>query len=288
MLKGFISFLDDYLAEAGLIGLAKASLGILAFGSVLSAAFGSGAFKAAALLITVLCALGLLAVLIRRCTGLKRRVDRSHELLTHYCDLIYGRSDHLWRVDRWQESIKVAKNGDVTGSIIVHAMTESDELHFYRLRIGANWPQPEDQRRRVRVTASTVEVDGSGGTRWDRTLNWLPDGRLEVLAHFESAPPKKGDELTLRVEFEWPGKAAPLMRFGEPDDFVVLMGRPLAHFGYRVELPAGTAVRYDPVGLKRGVDDFTLNRVEGKSHVVELVARDIAADHRVGLRLDLR
>ena len=288
MLKGFISFLDDYLAEAGLIGLAKAVLGILAFGGVLSVLFGSNAFKAATLLVCVLCTLGLLTMLISRCTGLRHRVDRCQALLTHYCDLIYDQSDYLWRVDRWEESIKVAKNGDVTGSILVQALTESDELHFCRLRIGANWPQPEKYRRRVRVTASSIEVDGAGGTRWDQTLNWLSDGRLEVLAHFRSAPPKKGDELTLRLEFEWPGKAAPLMRFGEPDEFVMTMGRPLAYFSYEVELPADVKVRYDAVGLKRGIDCFELSRPAGEPPVVRLVARDIEADRRIGMRLDLK
>lgn len=286
MLKGFISFLDDYLADVGLIGLAKATLGILAFGGVLSVLFGSSAFKAATLLITVLCTLGLLTVLITRCVRLRHLLDRYKVLLTYYCNMLYDQTEHLWRIDRWDESIKIDTNGDVVGSILVHALVESDQLPFFRLRIGANWSQPEKVRRLVRVTASSIEVDGAGGTRWDRTLNWLPDGRLEVLAHFKFAAPKKGDQLVLRVEFDWPGKAAPLMRFGDPDDFVMTMGRPLAYFSYRVELPADTRVRYDSVGLKRGVDSFDLSRLAGEPPVIHLVAHDIAADRRIGMRLD--
>jgi hypothetical protein len=290
MLRGFITYLDDYLTEVGLIGLVRAALGILVFASVLSALFGSTAFKAAALVIGVLCTLGLLTVLITTSTSLNHRVDRYQSLLTYYCDLIYGQSDHLWRIDRWEEDIRIRQNGDTTGSILVHAMVESDELLFCRIRFGPNWSQPDRFRRRVRVTASSVEVDGTGGCRWDRTLNWLPDGRLEVLAHFRSAPPKKGDEVTLRVEFAWPGKAAPLMRFGRPDDFMLQMGRPLAYLSYRVELPSGAQVKCDAVGLKREADRFTLSSTTttDKHPVIHLIAHDIAADRRVGMRLDLK
>lgn len=290
MLRGFITYLDGYLTDVGLMGLVRAALGILVFGSVLSALFGSTAFKAAALVITALCVLGLLTVLVTTSTGLSHRVDRYQSLLTHYCGLIYDQSDYLWRIDRWEEDVTILANGDTTGSILVHAMVESDELHFCRLRIGPNWNQPDRFRRRVRVTASSVEVDGTGGCRWDRTLNWLPDGRLEVLAHFRSAPPKKGDEVTVRVEFTWPGKAAPLMRFKQPDEFVMTMGRPLAYLSYRVELPAGAQVRCDTVGLKRETDQFTLSptTTTDKRPVIHLVAHDIATDRRVGMRLDLK
>lgn len=285
MLKGFTSFLDNHLGESR---LAKASLVILAFGGMLGFLFDSSAFRVTAVLVGALCTLRPLIMLISGPTGPHHRIDNYQGLLTHYCDLIYGQSDHLWRIDRWEESIKISKNGDVIGSILVHALTESDELHFCRLRIGANWPQPERYRRRVRVIASSIEVDGAGGTRWDQTLNWLSDGRLEVLAHFKSAPPKKGEELTLRFEFEWPGKAAPLMRFREPDEFVITMGRPLAYFSYQVELPPGTQVRYDSVGLKRGIDSFGLSRTSTEPPVICLVAHDIEADRRIGMRLDLK
>jgi hypothetical protein len=238
--------------------------------------------------VVLLAIFGLVTTLTSRSTGLRHRADRYQNLLTHYCDLIYGQSDHLWRIDSWEESAKISKRGDVIGSIVVHAFTESDELHFCRLRIGANWPQPEKYRRRVKVIASSIEVDGAGGTRWDQTLNWLSDGRLEVLVHFKSAPLKKGDELVLRFEYEWPGKAVPLMKFHEPDEFVIMMGRPLAYFSYQAELPPGTRIRYDSVGLKRGVDSFELSRTAGEPAVVCLVAQDIEADRRIGVRLDLK
>jgi hypothetical protein len=168
-------------------------------------------------------------------------------------------------------------------------MAQRDELRFFRVRLGSKWDQPMSSRRKVRVSVSSIEVDGTGGTRYERTSNWLPDGRLEILVHLRSTLLKKGDEVRLRLDVVWPQKAAPLMRFGEPDEFVMRVGNPLAYVSYRVAFPAGFDVRCDVIGLHRG-DNYTLTTSSstGNRAIVQLQAQDVGADRSFGMRLDLR
>ncbi|MEO6085416.1 MAG: hypothetical protein ABIQ18_20085, partial [Umezawaea sp.] len=191
MLKGFMSYLEDYLDEAGSAGLAKAALGILAFASVLSAVFGSSAFKAAGLVIGALVILSLLTTLSKKNTDLQHEAtlrqdevtELQHEvaglknLLTSHCNWLYDRSTHLWRIDRWEEDIVISANGDVSGTIIVRALVETENLDFFRLRIGPNWNQPEKYRDQVEVTVDS----GEGEAEWKHTLNWIDRNRLEIL-----------------------------------------------------------------------------------------------------------
>ncbi|WP_433270492.1 hypothetical protein ACQPZF_09920 [Actinosynnema sp. CS-041913] len=290
MLDGFISFLADHLADKGVAGMVKTTVGILAFGSVLAASFGSTPLKAAFLLTAGMYVLAALATLAGSRSALHRKVVRRDHLLARYCDLIYDEIQPLWRIDRWEESAEVADNGDVSASILVHAFVQRDRLRFYRVRLGPNWDQPMSSRRKVRVKVAGIEVGGAAKNQCESTSSWLPDGRLEVLVHFPTAPPRKGDEVVLRFEVHWPQKATPLMRSGRPDEFVMLLGNPLAYLRYRVTLPAGVRVHAIPVGLQAGVDSYRLetSTTGGNRPVVELVAHDIAADRRFGMRLDLR
>ncbi|PRY30972.1 hypothetical protein [Umezawaea tangerina] len=287
MLTSFITYLEDYLDRAGLQGLARGALGILAFASVLSALFGTSAFKAAGIVIWILGTLGLLAVQIGSNTGLRRDNADYRKLLSDQCNRTYEESDHLWRIDRWEEAVTIRANGDAKGTIAVRAMVETDDLPFFRLRVGPNWDQPEKDRRRVHVTVSSIKRNGIGGTRWPLTTHWLSDGRFEVLVHFGATVPEKGEELTLNVVYDWPGKGFPLMRQRKPDEFVMAMGRPLAYFSYEVTLPPSTKVDCDPVGLGES-DRFTLDPATEAVPVVRLVVEDIAADRRIGVKLDLK
>ncbi|MBB5958341.1 hypothetical protein FHS29_004949 [Saccharothrix tamanrassetensis] len=289
MLDRFLSFLDDYLVDRGVTGLLKAAIGILAFGSVLSVAFGSLAVKAACLTIAALFVAGTMTILARNQLRLRGKMNRQVAMFNHYQALIYRELGPLWRIDRWEEDVEVASNGDATASILVHFFVERDRMPFCMIRLGSKWDQPLSSKRKVQVVARNIESDGSGGTRVDETQRWLPDGRLEVLTHFRSAPPKKGQQVCLRFDVVWPQKVAPLMRFRQPDEFLISMLNPLTFLSYRVTLPAGTAVRASPVGLQAGVDDYRLkmSTTGGNRPVAELTAQDIAADRKFGMRLDL-
>jgi hypothetical protein len=108
------------------------------------------------------------------------------------------------------------------------------------------------------------------------------------MTYLGSAPPKKDDELTFRVAFTWPGKSAPLMRDRGPDEYLTQMSRPLAHFSYTFTLPTDCKVGFSPIGLREGVHDFRLWSPTDSPHVVRLIARDMDADHKFGVRLDLK
>ncbi|MBP2334627.1 hypothetical protein JOF41_000805 [Saccharothrix coeruleofusca] len=288
MLRDFIEFLEKHLDGSGITGLIRAAVGILTFGSVLSVVLGSTAIKASLVVATCLCLLGLLALSTARNRALRAQVDHDRHLLALRCDDLTGQIGPEWHIHHWHESLTVARNGDAIVSITVRATVTSEELRFLRLRLGSGWQQSEHVRRRVRVTTTGVEVDRPGSTQWHDTTYWRVDGRLEILAHCVSSPPRKGDEVRLHMEIVWPGKAAPLMRCA-PDEFTVCFSRPLAHLTYRLALPAGTRLKHQPINLREDVDNYALSVFaprKGRS-IVELTAHDIPADRRVGMRLEL-
>jgi len=196
----------------------------------------------------------------------------------------------MWHIHRWSEAIDIAPNGDVVGSVTIHASVEAEALHFLRVCMGPKWAQPERMRRKVRVSMAALEVMGTRSTRWSETSRWQPDGRLELLAHCISTPPGPGDQIRVHLEYVWPGKCVPLMRQDRADDFVCLFSRDLDELNYRITLPAGTRTKYDVIGLARDDDSFDLSlyTAKHKRPVIELIARDIDADRCVGLRLDLK
>jgi hypothetical protein len=288
LLRKFESLLDEHLAEGGITVLVKATFGILVAGSVLSTAFGSVAVKAAGLALGALSALGSFVMLLHSRQHSRREVERYRALLAFHCDLWYEQAEHRWRIDHWEELLDVQPNGDAQVSVTVRALVEAQALPFFRIRLGSgrHW-SPEWEQRRVDITACSVEVDGTG-PRWEETTRWLPDGRLEVVVHFRGAPPRKGEELRLLFQAQWPGRLTPLMR-GDPDMFVFKWGRPLALLRYRIKLPPGSQVRHRLIGLQTGVDSFEFTPpADQREPVVELVARDIAACTEIGVRLDLK
>jgi hypothetical protein len=287
LLRKFESLLDEHVTETGITGLVKAAFGILAAGGILYTVLGSFAVKAAGLTIAALSTLGLLVLLLTSQRRLRRESELAQALLNHHCQLWYEQTEYRWRIDHWDESATIASNGDAQVSVTVKALVEAQALPFFRIRIGSgpNWTQPEWERRRAVVTVASVQVDGTG-PQFDKTLRWLPDGRLEIRVHFRSLPPRKGEELNLLFAITWPGKARPLMR-GEVDEFVFRAGRPLALLRYRLSLPPGSRVRHTLVGLDAG-DDYEFSAPTDTDPTVELVAHDIEAHRRIGMRLDLK
>lgn len=290
MLHGFIDFLDDYLTDTGIAGLIRATLGILAFASLLSAVFGTTAIKAGALVIATLCLLGVLVLLTTHHRTLRSQAGRHRLLLSHYCAVLTDQMDHMWHIHHWSEVIDIAPNGDEKGSITIHATVDAEVLHFLRIVLGAHCKQPVKMRAKVHSVLAAFEVEGVGRTRWSETFHWLEDGRLEILAHCLSTPPVRGDRIRLRLDYTWPGKSATLMQQDEPDAFTILVSRSLDHLNYRITLPPGTRVDYDAIGLVEDQDDFDLSGyfLKRGQPIVELIAHDVEADHRVGMRLHLR
>lgn len=203
-------------------------------------------------------------------------------LLDHHCDTWYENTEHRWRIDHWDEHALVRLNGDAHVTVKVRAIVEAQMLPFFRIRLGSGRQhrQPWSELNRVSVTVTGA----NDGPRWDSTTRWLPDGRLEVATHFRTATPKKGDEILLQYSVDWPGKVRPLMT-GEADDFTYWSPRPLAYLRYRLDLPEGCEVRHELISLRASRDNFSFS---AKGSAVELIAHDIAAKRRIGMRLDMR
>lgn len=191
-------------------------------------------------------------VLIRDHGTLKREVSAHRELLTRYCELIYYASHPVALVQSWNQVATIERNGDVNELITINAVALRDPLYFLRLRSDAKWEQPEAYRRRVRVNFRSVHIAGLRGPSWQITPRWLPDGRLEMLAHLHSPVPK-GAEIQIEIEREWPGKCIPLMKERAPDNFGFNMSGALhiKQAKYIIVLPKDTDVYYEPIGFQQ-------------------------------------
>ncbi|MCE7002132.1 hypothetical protein LWC34_04720 [Kibdelosporangium philippinense] len=285
MLKRFLAWLEDYVADAGVIGLSGAVLGILAFGGTLSAVFGNSGIRAATFTAAILAIAGLFAWLAASRKYWHDRAQRDQRLLAHYCNILHDRFNY-WRIKDWDETVVVDERGNAKQLVKARVLVESDDLDFFRVRLGSHWKQPVADRKRVKVKVRSLEHDGIGGTRSDTTTSWLHDGRLEVLTHFNS-PLEKNDIVNLAIELDWPRKCFPLMH-GEPDDFVMRFARHIEKATWTIILPAGTKVYVDPVGLRPEEDSYEVRQrvnAAGDSEL-RLSVKDIEPYRRFGVRLD--
>jgi hypothetical protein len=285
MFKRFLSWLEEYIADAGVIGLVGAVTGILAFGGTLSVVFGDPGLRAAAFAAAILAALGTFIVLATSRKQWRKRAEQDQRLLARYCDILLDRFSY-WRIKDWDETVIVDANGNARQYVTIRVLVESEDLDFFRVRMGCHWKQPLKYRKKVKVWVRSLERDGVGGTRSDTTTSWLHDGRLEVLTHF-SSPVEKNEQLNLAMEVDWPKKCAPLMN-GDPDDFVMTFTQHIERATWTVVLPPGTQVYVDPIGLRAGEDRYDVKqRVNGAGDTeVRLVARGLEPYRKFGLRLD--
>lgn len=289
MLKGFVEWLEGHLVKVGVLGLAEGALAILAFGGIMSALLGTTAVKASAIVVVLLANLGTFIILIAGRRELRRRSERGERLLGHYCRVLRDRSDFSWRVITWSEVITIKPNGDSHTVVTVKAVVESALLDFFRLCLGAIWNQPHRYRKHVKVNARSLEVDGIGGTRYEVTSSWMPDGRLEFLTHFKS-PLNLGEKIELVLELEWPGKCVPLVRYREPEEFRVHFRNRVEFAHYVVVLPDGMEAYCQPIGFVPGENRNAISSKRNRAGQQEIsfTAYDIPAREVVGMRLDLK
>ncbi|MFD1047539.1 hypothetical protein ACFQ1S_19330 [Kibdelosporangium lantanae] len=281
MFRRLSSVLKDYVANAGVLTLVV----VLAVGGTVTAVFGDTALRVATFVPASVVVLGMFIALEANRKQWRTRAERDQRLLAHYCDILQDRFTY-WRIRDWDERVVVDAAGNTRQFITVRVLVESEDLDFFRIRMGCRWKQPLKYRKRVRVQVRSLEVDGLGGTRADTTTSWLHDGRLEILTHFAS-PIEKDELLNLSIEVDWPGKCQPLMN-NEPDEFVMRFTQHIERASWTIVLPANTQVAVDPVGLRSGEDSFEVRKRvdnDGNSEV-RLVARAIEPYRLFGLRLD--
>lgn len=285
MLRRFLAWFEEYIADVGAMTLIGAVTGILAFGGTLSTIFGDTGLRAAAFVAVIVSALGVLTALATSRRQWKHRAEQDQRLLAHYCDILQSRFNY-WRIRDWDETVVVDNHGNAHQYIVVRVVVESEDLDFFRARLGCRWKQPVKYRKRVKVKVRSLKVDGLGGTRLNTTTSWLYDGRLEILTHFSSSV-EKNDQLNLAIEIDWPGKCQPLMT-GQPDEFVMQFTQHIERATWTIVLPAGTQVSVDPVGLRTGEDSFDVRKrvnSAGDSEV-RLSAHAIEPYRLFGMRLD--
>jgi hypothetical protein len=289
VLKRFLLWIEEYMSSVGIISLAGSVIGVLAFGGVLSALIGSTAIKAGMLVAVILTVIIFYGVLLASLRASFRQNTANKRLLAHYCSILKETLDYALHISYWDQVAIVEKNGDTRENVTIHATVDCKELYFFRLRFGPAWSQPEKYLKRVTVNVRTVLLDGVGGTRWDVTTSPLTDGRLELLAHFH-APAPRGTDIRITLDWVWPGKCIPLMRYREPDVFKVHFTQLIEYVRYSVVLPGGEDAFFDPVGFDATNKDYTITSAKNSQGNAEVVfsGRNVPPDQRVGMRLDLK
>ncbi|MFI9381194.1 hypothetical protein [Kutzneria sp. NPDC052558] len=289
MLNGFLTWLQDHVLSAGVIGVVEGVLGILSLGGLLSGLLGSPMIKAAAVVAVLLGILGLFILLVAAKAEAHRVSEQDRRLLQHYCDQLKKRHRHAWTITEWDHLVVLSENGDSYERVACTAIVACNLLDFFSFWERVSWRGwPERLRRKVTIDVRSAEVGHEGGTRSDVTSSWMPDGSIEVLVHF-SEPAVRGSEISMLFEMRWPQKSAPFMKRVEADEFVRKFVKVLPVMRYVIVLPAGYRPRYEVVGLRRGVDDYELKCTENNAGQMEisLMARNVPADVRAGVRLDL-
>jgi hypothetical protein len=285
MLQSALSWLDDYVAEHGTIGVASSALGILAFGGTMAMVFGDTALRLAAVLVVLLLTASLISALVANQIKMTHESRRTQRLLTLYTQMFEDAFGREYRVLSWHNFVEMTKNGDVTETISATLQVESDGLRYLRFHNGAGWPQSQRHRRRVRVEVNTVELDnGRPGTSWDVTTAWLADGKLDVLAHCYF-PTVRGAKVSVRLTYHWPRKNLPLMR-GQREHFWLSFRQGAELVTYTLVFPDDREVRYEHFNpalpgaeLKRSLD------FSGRRTQIELIARDVPPKAQVGVWL---
>lgn len=291
MLRSFIDWLDEFLAERGAADVIKAIVGLLGFAALLGVLLGSTAIKAGAVVSVILAVVSIILLLVADRRRLQKLADRYSRLLTRYCDFIADDPRPTVLVKEWSQLVKIARNGDVEEFVTIRAVSLREQLYFLTLRVGASWDQPHKYKRKVKVNIRSLLVDGQMGPRWNVTSSWLADGRLNLLAHLHD-PVEHSQELTIRMERVWPGKCIPLMIHHDPDHFTLRFDRAMKIEAatYVVVLPAGCEAHYEPIGFNSSDARFVLNyerNSEGRA-TFTLRVQGLDPDQRVGMRLELK
>ncbi len=200
--------------------------------------------------------------------------------LDNYCDALSASSEAHWHVTHWEDHTIVRSNGDAMINLKIRMRADSHASRFFQMDFGAARDGLEWQDMKHVKAAIEVRADGP---RWYSTTRWLPNGKLQVAVHFCSTLPSIGNELQVRCTVSWPGRDRALMS-GAPDLFMYYWVYPVPYLRAVLELPRGCRVRRELIALNPADDNYSFSV---KDSVVELIVHEIAARHRLGMRLQL-
>ncbi|MEV4319249.1 hypothetical protein [Actinocrispum sp. NPDC049592] len=289
MLKRFLVWMEDYVAVVGVVGLIGSFIGLLAFAAVPGSVVGSTAIKASVVTTAILAVISLYAALVTSIRAARGRRSSDEQVLHHYSRIMRAIQRGTLHISDWNQVAVIADNGDTTETLTLDATVACDELYVFRWRIGAAWPQPWRERSRMTFDVHSAHISDMGEARMHVTSAWLPDGRLELNAHFKPAL-KRGTPIRIAMEWNWPGKCVPLMRDNRPDSFCICFVDTIEHVRYTIVLPEGKDVYYDPIGFDAQDRSYSLTSATNQHGNTEIVfaGRDIPAEHKVGMRLNLK
>ncbi|MCE6999919.1 hypothetical protein LZG04_34655 [Saccharothrix sp. S26] len=286
MLKRFVEWLDELLADEGSAAVVRAVVGLMSFAVLLGAVLGNTVAKAGALVAAIFSVLssGLL-LLADRC-NLVRQVEMHKELVPRYSKIVADDRHPSYAVMTWEEYAAIEPNGDARKQVTIRAKVLND-LRVLRLVQGCGWAQPARYRRKVRVQVRKLLVGDLPGASLTTTVAWLRNGQLVLMVHLPE-PPKVGSELTIAVEFTWPGMCAPLMRDRRPDRFQLRFATPVTYARYSVVLPRGYNACVEPVGFKEHQNGYSCGPVSNEDGRPMFLFEgfDLPVHEPVGMRLD--
>ncbi|HEX6356561.1 hypothetical protein [Actinophytocola sp.] len=288
MLDSFIAWLDSYIAREQPSAIVRATIGLMTFAGLLGTISGDQAIRVGAFVVGILCAVSTMLILLADRRRLSRENDSNRVLLSRYCDTIAANSaEPLVRVENWRQRVDVALNGDVTETLTLRAVALREQVPFIRLTAGCRWDQPDRFRRRVKVIARSVTINGVPGTRWHVTSSWKTIQKLTSVLHLH-VPIKRGEVITFEVTRTWPAKCRPLMRNDQAEDFTLQTTSLLEiqHVEYTIVLPLGCDAVYEEIGTEEPDVQLTTDTESGRIFTWRADKMPILTE--IGIRLELK
>lgn len=288
-MRRFLDWLDEYLADVGVVGAAEVCFGILALCGTFSLIFAPKSIEPISVAAVLVGLTGLMTLVIAGRASYRRRIEIDQNLLVRYCEVLSDQMQSSWRLLKWEQHTVINNQGDARQTISASGAVKSFKLSYYRIRVGAGWNQPQKFRKSVRVHVRSIELEGVPGAQAELTTVWLPSGRLEALVHFPR-PLSRNKRFNVVVVLDWPGKCRPLMKDRAPDDFRYVASRHLEELAYTVVLPPGVDATCDPLGfVPEEEPDYTLKERRNSDQLeVEFRARNVKPNRIIGMRLDLK
>ncbi|MEQ0562326.1 hypothetical protein ABJI51_24850 [Amycolatopsis sp. NEAU-NG30] len=291
MLKSLIEWFDRQLLARGAAATVRSIFAVLGFSVAVAAVPGVPAIKLSALLLMILLALTFALVLLHDRARLKQQADEDRFLLSRYCRFLGERHGYVARVLSWRQAAVIAADGSAKEVIRIHAVSMRRELYFLPLKFGARWEQPKAVQKQVRVKVRSLLLEEKRGTSWRATVNWLTDGRFELICHLR-APVKMGADIKVEIEWFWPGKCAPLVKRREPEEFVFKFNKlmPVEFAEYRITLPVGHEAYCEPIGFEEPSDSFEIRCTENpnESKTYTFTGLGLTPGRELGMRLEVK
>jgi hypothetical protein len=290
MFEGFTDWLDEYLREHKPSAIFKAAVSLMAFAGLLGTILSSQAIRAGAFVTTIFCLMSCALLLLIDRRAIKQDRDRYLRRLNWYYKILTDLSpEPLLAVDNWQQRVEIEPNGDVHEVLTLEAVAPRDLIYFVRLAARSRWDQPRKQLRKIRMVVRGLDTTGKPGPRWHIMSSWEGD---KLISYLDLDPPvRRGKVIRFQVTRSWPAKCQPMMRYKQPEDFLLRATNALEirRAEYSIVLPRKLEAVYELIG--EGEPDVQLTAdvsdQDGKK-VYKWCADKIPAMTFVGIRLELK